>query len=141
MASFRPVPRRGDRAVTKQATMTQSGPPDDLRARITAAQARQAGRLESKGGFRSAAAGYGAGMRMVLDLVGGVVVGLIFGRALDLVAKTEPWGLIFFLLLGMATGFWNMIRTAKRFAGTGNETATPSGPEAGTTSEGQGPTA
>lgn len=72
----------------------------------------------------SAASGYGVGMKMVLDLVSGAVVGLIFGLAVDHVLGTRPWGLIILIMLGMAAGFRLMLRTAdshaKRYAEKSN---------------------
>ena len=74
---------------------------DDLGARIKAAQDQHRAKTEPKP-RSSAAAGYGLGMKIVLDLVGGALVGLIFGLALDRVAGTEPWGLIILLCLRTA---------------------------------------
>lgn len=108
-----------------------SSPPDkdDLGARIEAARARQAAKYEPKP-KSSAAAGYGVGMKMVLDLVGGALVGLIFGLALDQLAGTRPWGVLILLFLGMASGFRLMLRTAeshaKRNAETMNTATDPS---------------
>lgn len=88
---------------------------DDLEARIKAAQARQAEKYSTKP--KSAiASGYGTGMKMVLDLVGGAIVGLVFGLALDKVFGTDPWGVLILLLLGMGAGFRLMLQTAQSHA-------------------------
>ncbi|MAT34892.1 MAG: hypothetical protein CMK06_07090 [Ponticaulis sp.] len=88
---------------------------DDLAARISAAQARQAGKTARKPGS-GAASGYGIGMKMVLDLVGGALVGLVFGLALDHWLGTRPWGLLILLCLGLVAGFRLMLRTAESHA-------------------------
>src|SRR5262245_34829686 len=48
--------------------------------------------------------GFARGMRLSAELVGGVVIGFIFGWLLDRWLGTSPWGLIVFLLLGFAAG-------------------------------------
>ncbi|MAI91490.1 AtpZ/AtpI family protein [Ponticaulis sp.] len=108
--------------------MPPSSPePDDLGARIAAAQAKQAQKTARKP-KSSGASGYGLGMKMVLDLIGGVLVGMVFGLALDHVAGTKPWGLLVLLCLGLATGLRMMLRTAnqeaKRFAEETNSSGT-----------------
>ncbi|MBN05963.1 AtpZ/AtpI family protein [Ponticaulis sp.] len=55
-------------------------------------------------------------MKMVLDLIGSILVGLMFGLALDHVLGTEPWGMLALLALGMAAGFRLMLRTAEQQA-------------------------
>ena len=68
-------------------------------------------------------------MKMVFDLIGGVLVGLLFGLAFDHVFGTRPWGLLVLLGFGLAAGLRLMLRTAqqqaKRFAqetsGTAND--------------------
>lgn len=89
--------------------------PHDLSERIARAQAREEERKKPKTPAGSAAAGYGVGMRMTLDLVGGVIVGLVFGYAFDEIFNSEPWGLLVMLFLGMGAGFRNMLATAGRF--------------------------
>ena len=50
--------------------------------------------------------------RMVSELIGGILVGVGIGWALDRVFGTSPILLIIFSLLGTAAGFWNVIRAA-----------------------------
>ncbi|MAP93951.1 MAG: ATP-binding protein [Ponticaulis sp.] len=90
---------------------SQSGK-DDLSARISAAQARQAEKVRSKP-QSSHSAGYGVGMKMAFDLLGGAIVGLVFGLAFDHVFGTKPWGLLVLLTLGMVAGFRLMLRSAE----------------------------
>lgn len=88
---------------------------DDLSARIAAAQAKLAEQNKPKAGS-SATSGYGQGMKMVFDLIGGVLVGLLFGLAFDHVFGTRPWGLLVLLGLGLAAGLRLMLRTAQQQA-------------------------
>jgi len=52
------------------------------------------------------------GLRLSTELVAGVVVGVAIGWLLDRVVGTSPWGIIVFLLLGVAAGILNVMRTA-----------------------------
>lgn len=52
--------------------------------------------------------------KMALDLLGGVLVGLGLGYATDWWLGTKPFGMLFFLLLGSAAGFMNVVRSARR---------------------------
>lgn len=103
---------------------------DDLQARIDAAKARQAQKTARKPGS-AAASGYGVGMKMVLDLVGGALVGLVFGLALDQFLGTRPWGLLILLMLGLVAGFRLMLRTADSHAKRSAESAESGKADAG----------
>jgi ATP synthase protein I len=52
------------------------------------------------------------GFRVLTELVAGTVVGGLIGWQLDKWFNTSPLLLIFFLLLGIAAGFWNVYRIA-----------------------------
>ncbi len=69
---------------------------------------------------------------MVFDLIGGVLVGLLFGLAFDHVFGTRPWGLLVLLGFGLAAGLRLMLRTAqqqaKRFAQETSGTASDAVP-------------
>jgi ATP synthase protein I len=54
----------------------------------------------------------GQGFRMLAELVSGVLVGAIIGWQLDQWSGMSPLFLIVFLILGVAAGFWNMMRSA-----------------------------
>jgi len=56
--------------------------------------------------------GFARGMRLSAELVGGVVIGFIFGWLIDRLFGTSPWGLIVFLLLGFTAGVLNVMRSA-----------------------------
>lgn len=58
-----------------------------------------------------------------LNLVLATFIGLMMGRGTDYVLdrylgwKTEPWFTIIFLLLGIISGFREMIRMARKYSG------------------------
>ncbi len=52
--------------------------------------------------------------RIIGDLFGGVIVGLLLGFGVDWLFDTRPWGLIGGVLLGFAVSVWMAGRTAKR---------------------------
>ena len=54
----------------------------------------------------------GQGFRMLAELVSGVLVGAIIGWQLDQWSGMSPLFLIVFLILGVAAGFWNMMKSA-----------------------------
>ena len=52
------------------------------------------------------------GFRLSTELVAGVLVGAFIGWALDKWLGISPWGMIVFLLLGLAAGVINVMRAA-----------------------------
>jgi len=52
------------------------------------------------------------GFRMLAELVAGVLVGAFIGWQLDQWSGMSPLFLIVFLILGVAAGFWNMMKSA-----------------------------
>lgn len=48
--------------------------------------------------------------RIGVEFVSGIFVGVLLGYAVDSNFKTKPWGLIGFILLGAAAGFWNIYK-------------------------------
>ena len=52
------------------------------------------------------------GFRLSTELVAGVLVGAVFGWAIDRALGISPWGMIVFVLLGFAAGVLNVIRAA-----------------------------
>lgn len=52
--------------------------------------------------------------RFSADFVSGVIAGALIGWLVDRFAGTRPWGLIVFLLLGFATGIYNLVKSAQR---------------------------
>ncbi len=56
----------------------------------------------------------GIGMRVTSELVANVLVGTLLGWQIDKWFDTSPIFLLIFLLLGVASGFWNVYRIAMR---------------------------
>lgn len=54
------------------------------------------------------------GLRVLSEFVAGVVAGGLIGWLLDRWLGSSPAALIVFILLGTATGFWNVYRIAAR---------------------------
>jgi len=50
-----------------------------------------------------------------LHLVSGIIVGVFVGYMLDRFFKTSPWLTIIFFFFGVAAGFYNMYKDAKRY--------------------------
>jgi len=56
---------------------------------------------------------YSFGLRLVTDLVVGVLTGFGIGWLLDYLLGTAPWALLIFMPLGMVAGVLNVVRAAK----------------------------
>jgi ATP synthase protein I len=56
----------------------------------------------------------GAAMRIGIELVAALCVGLGLGWVFDHVFGTRPWGLIVFFFVGAAAGMVNVFRAAQR---------------------------
>jgi ATP synthase protein I len=94
-------------------------PPEETREEAIRRLQRSAGALEARTtpatrDYGSQAAGYG--YRLLGLLIGGVLVGLAFGAAIDYVAKTGPWGMIVGVLGGFAVSVWLTVRSARRMS-------------------------
>jgi len=50
------------------------------------------------------------GFRMLAELIAGVAVGAIIGWQIDRWSGLSPIFLIVFMMLGVAAGFWNMVK-------------------------------
>ncbi|MEL7027741.1 MAG: AtpZ/AtpI family protein [Pseudomonadota bacterium] len=81
---------------------------DRLKVKLDA-KARQTAEDGQTGRARS----LGAGLRIVADLVAGVVVGAGLGWMIDEVFGTSPWFLILCFLFGFAGGVSNVLRTVR----------------------------
>ncbi len=75
------------------------------RARVTANEAR--GNKPGRGASRS---GIGFAMRLGVELVAALIVGVAIGYFLDRWLGTKPWLMLVFFLLGSAAGFLNVYR-------------------------------
>lgn len=96
--------------------MTEKDPDrlDKLGAQLKAARERNSGTsgadMQYTPGDSKMA---GAGLRMSLELVVGIVFGLGFGWILDHWLGTKPWFMIVFMFLGLGAGIANVMRTAR----------------------------
>jgi ATP synthase protein I len=95
--------------------MTENDPGDlnALDAQLKAARERNPV-PESRSGPSEDKSGMAMGMRLSAELLAGVLVGLGIGWALDRWLGTAPWLLLVFLLIGTATGIFNVIRTTNK---------------------------
>ncbi len=75
------------------------------RARETADKA--AGR---KPGLKASRSGIGFAMRLGVELVAALIIGVAIGYFLDRWLGTKPWLMLVFFLLGSAAGFLNVYR-------------------------------
>lgn len=83
---------------------------DALEERLKAARERedQRNRPQATG----ADANYRSGNRVLADLLGGILGGLVLGWLVDTFAGTSPWGLLVGLFLGIVVAFRNIFRMA-----------------------------
>ncbi|MFC4255462.1 ATP-binding protein [Altererythrobacter xixiisoli] len=83
-----------------------------LETRLKAAQEREDERNRPQ--IKGADASYRTGNRVLADLLGGVLGGLVIGWVIDRFAGTAPWGLIVMLFMGIAVAFRNVFRMANK---------------------------
>jgi ATP synthase protein I len=97
--------------------MSESGPPDPLRrigeeidrARSRAGQGRPADQGEVTSG-----GALGFGLRIGIELIAALIVGVALGWLADRYIGTRPWGLIAGFFLGSAAGMMNVFRAVGR---------------------------
>ena len=89
---------------------------DSLDDRIRRAQADEAVRTGQT--RKGADANYRLGNQVLSYLIGGPLGGALVGWVLDRVFDTSPWLLLVMLFLGMAAGFWNIIKISNRRPGS-----------------------
>ena len=105
--------------------------PDDLRRQEALGRlSEQARALEAKN--RPMASSHAAGeqavsqaYRIIAELFGGVVVGMVAGFVFDRVFKTTPWGLLAGVLIGFALALWLAWQTAQRLMTLAKSDAEP----------------
>ena len=57
--------------------------------------------------------GFGLGMKISLDLISPIIVGILIGLGFDKIFSTKPVFFLIFLLLGIITGFISVIKSMK----------------------------
>jgi ATP synthase protein I len=78
---------------------------DQLGARLEAARAKHA--PDPRG---VAAGALAKGTRHAVEIAANTIVGALIGFLLDRWLDTGPWLFLLFLMLGIAAGFWNLMR-------------------------------
>ena len=100
--------------------MSESGPPDPLRRLAKEIDKARSRTDEGDGAGRDVTAGGGAlgfGLRVGIELIAALVVGLALGWLSDRYIGTRPWGLILGFLLGSAAGVVNVFRAVQGMGG------------------------
>lgn len=86
----------------------------DLGKRVNAARSRRAAQTTGgPSGRGRAASGMAVGLRIAIEMVAGLAVGVGGGLFLDAQFGTAPWLLIVGFILGSGAAFANVIRTAR----------------------------
>ena len=57
--------------------------------------------------------GLGVGMKISLDLISPIIVGILIGLGFDKIFSTKPIFFLIFLLLGIIAGFISVIKSMK----------------------------
>ena len=102
--------------------MSEGPPPDPLARlarRLDRARREQAeGRTTRRGDPREPGGALGVGVRIGIELVAALCVGLALGWLFDRAVGTRPWGLLVGFLLGIAAGMLNVFRAASQIGRT-----------------------
>jgi len=85
----------------------------DLEARVKAARRHRSGATDGKR-KRVPTGEFGPAIRVAVDLVSGIFVGVAIGWLLDRWLGTTPWLMLLFFVLGAAAGILNVMRTARQ---------------------------
>lgn len=89
------------------------GSSDDFDARLQRARSAETQRQHGPGGvLRAPTSGFGMALRVGVELVSALVVGVGIGLLLDRWLGTAPWFLVLFFFLGAAAGVLNVYRAA-----------------------------
>lgn len=108
--------------------MSESRPPDPLRrlgeeidkARAQAGEGAPGGRGDALSG-----SALGAGLRIGIELIAALCVGLALGWVADRYIGTRPWGLIAGFFLGSAAGVVNVFRAVQGMGSAGPPASGP----------------
>ena len=106
---------RSERGKYAHPAMTENEKPvslqelDDRLKRARGVADKSAGRVPRKGDGRS---GLGIAMRLGVELVSALVIGVALGYFLDVWLGTKPWLMLLGFVLGAAAGFMGVYRVA-----------------------------
>jgi len=95
--------------------MSEGGPSDPLARlgkRLDRARADE-NRGRTGGGTEPPPSGLGVGLRIGIELLASLLVGLALGWVTDRYLGTRPWGLIVFFFIGAAAGIMGAYRSAQ----------------------------
>lgn len=122
----------GDGAGDGREGMSDKARDDDLAARLKRLEARierkQPGTRSipsSRSGSPGGPSPLGQAMRLSTEFIAGVLAGGILGWMVDRFLGTKPWGLIVLLMLGFATGVYNVVRASGAISGASTKDRTP----------------
>ena len=83
---------------------------EELHAKLKAAR-RQSEETDMKYGGSKPGSGLGMALKIGVEFVSAVGVGVAIGLLLDYWLETKPWMMVVFFVLGSAAGFLNIFRT------------------------------
>jgi len=69
---------------------------------------------KSKTNIYSKNNGYSIGLKISMDLISSIIVGVLIGLGLDKIFLTKPIFFIIFLVLGIITGFYSLFKNMKK---------------------------
>ena len=82
----------------------------DLASRIARARDVRPAQAAADRVRQNEMSGMGRAFRLASEFIAAIVVGGALGFGVDWVFKTQPWGIVIFILLGFAAGVVNIIR-------------------------------
>ena len=87
-------------------------PKDQFKTRLEIAKKKILKRTESSN--QSSSSKLGIAFKMSTEMVAAVVVGTIIGFILDNWFGTKPWLILIFFFIGVISGIYNVIKSAKK---------------------------
>ena len=94
---------------------------DELERRLSEARAARDAKARGRSGLPGEQGGYGFAVRLSIELVSTLAVGVFIGWALDRWLGTAPWFLVVCFFLGAAAGALNVYRLTRSMAGDGDD--------------------
>lgn len=82
----------------------------DIAERLNQARGAQGGKKERSGGAGALNSSFGTGLRIGVEMVSALAVGLGIGWLLDAWLDTKPWLMVVFFFLGAGAGVMNVYR-------------------------------